>query len=211
MAHQRRRWQTFNPIIICAKVGHNRIPSVKGGLVMRHLLFLTVSVILTTGPCIGASPASVPIHVSETMGVARVAAPVTGGIPLPQGMLKEASAVRLLSPAGKDVPVQTAALARWTDGSVKWLLLDFTADVPANAVAAYCLEMGRAGKATPLRPIVVSESRHEISVDTGVLKLVVSRRHYNIIDAVWLDIDSDGAYEGGRAGRLRHRIGAEPD
>ena len=52
--------------------------------------------------------------------------PVTGGVPLAKGALKDPRAARLVA-HGRAVPLQTEALARWPDGSVKWLLLDFQA------------------------------------------------------------------------------------
>lgn len=52
---------------------------------------------------------------------------VSGGVPIPRGLLKEPTKVRLRH-AGLDVPVQTRALAYWPDQSIKWLLLTF----PAN-------------------------------------------------------------------------------
>ncbi|MCX7044107.1 MAG: hypothetical protein NTX50_01295 [Candidatus Sumerlaeota bacterium] len=54
--------------------------------------------------------------------------PVTGGIPFPQGAFGSARNIRLHdSPvdAARPKPMQTTVAARWPDGSIKWLLLDF--------------------------------------------------------------------------------------
>jgi len=61
--------------------------------------------------------------------------PVTSGVPFPKGALGSARNVRLLD--GK--PLQTTVTARWPDGSVKWLLLDFR---HTGGTAAYTLEFG---------------------------------------------------------------------
>ncbi len=61
--------------------------------------------------------------------------PVTSGVPFPKGALGSARNVRLLD--GK--PLQTAVTARWPDGSVKWLLLDFR---HTGRSADYTLEFG---------------------------------------------------------------------
>jgi hypothetical protein len=51
--------------------------------------------------------------------------PVTRGFPLPRGLLNDPGAVALADETGRPIPLQTAALSRWSDGSVRWLLLDF--------------------------------------------------------------------------------------
>ncbi len=58
---------------------------------------------------------------------------VSGGTPFAAGAVRDAAALRV-EVAGKAVPSQSRALARWPDGSVKWALLTFPAD-PALATA----------------------------------------------------------------------------
>src|SRR5438067_11525258 len=58
--------------------------------------------------------------------------PVTRGVPFPRGLLTDPAAVALFDDAGREVFVQTQALARWPDGSVRWLLLHF----PIEQIAA---------------------------------------------------------------------------
>ncbi|MCI0641944.1 MAG: glycoside hydrolase family 127 protein [Gemmataceae bacterium] len=53
--------------------------------------------------------------------------PITIGVPLPRGFLRQANQVYLCNAAGESVLVQAEALARWSDDSVKWLLVDFVA------------------------------------------------------------------------------------
>ena len=59
-----------------------------------------------------------------------------------------------------EVPVQVQTTARWPDGSVKWLLLNFTADVPAKSEAEYRLEYGSSveKESSSHRPLTVVES-----------------------------------------------------
>ncbi len=54
--------------------------------------------------------------------------PITVGLPLPRGFLRQANGVALRDAAGGPVLVQTGVMARWPDGSVKWLLADFVAE-----------------------------------------------------------------------------------
>jgi hypothetical protein len=51
--------------------------------------------------------------------------PVTVGLPFPRGGLQDTGPLSLLGAAGQPIPVQAEPLARWPDGSMKWLLLDF--------------------------------------------------------------------------------------
>ncbi len=72
--------------------------------------------------------------------------PVTSGVPFPRGVLGSSRNVRLLDSAGKAVPLQAAVTGRWSDGSVKWLLLDFR---HSGGPADYVLEYGPAIQRPP--------------------------------------------------------------
>lgn len=65
--------------------------------------------------------------------------PVTFGVPFPKGALGSARNVRLISREGVRVLLQTRVTARWSDGSIKWLLLDFRY---AGSESRYFLEYG---------------------------------------------------------------------
>ena len=58
-------------------------------------------------------------------------------------------------PQGGEVPLQTETLARWPDGSVRWLLLDFQIDLAAKQKKTLTLRYGpevrRAAVAKPVR------------------------------------------------------------
>lgn len=88
---------------------------------------------------------SVPITVRNPHAVAAESWPVTHGVPFPRGELASADDVRLMR-NGNEVPAQMAVTCRWLDGSVKWVLLTFMADVSAEGETAYSLEFGRGVK-----------------------------------------------------------------
>ncbi len=99
--------------------------------------------------------------------------PMTGGVPLPEGCLTRAENVRLVNTAG-EVPVQIQTTARWPDGSVKWLLLSFMADVPANSEAEYRLEYGPSvGATSAASSLKVVESSGSVLVSTGSLEFAL--------------------------------------
>lgn len=98
---------------------------------------------------------TVPVGVEDASGIARTNWPVRLGVPFAQGVLPKDAAVELLAPNGKPVPAQTEVMATWLDGSLKWLLVDFLADVPADSHVFYTLKgkpgtAGASAKATSL-------------------------------------------------------------
>ena len=65
--------------------------------------------------------------------------PVTGGIPLIRGAAPEDSHFALYDENDKPIPLQTTVLARWKDGSARWVLLDFQAELVPEARAPFKL------------------------------------------------------------------------
>ena len=68
--------------------------------------------------------------------------PVTSGIPFPKGEIASVKQIRVLNAFGQETPSQIKTLSQWIDGSIKWILLDFQADVLANETIQYTLEYG---------------------------------------------------------------------
>ena len=65
--------------------------------------------------------------------------PVTGGIPLIRGAAPKGVHFALYDENDKPVPLQTTVLARWKDGSARWVLLDFPAQPAPEAKTAFKL------------------------------------------------------------------------
>ena len=80
----------------------------------------------------------------EHDGIPRQGFPITGGIALAAGRVREAAQLVLRDAAGRAVPLQARALSHWPDGSVKWVLLDFQADLEAHGRAVLELAEGEA-------------------------------------------------------------------
>ena len=91
---------------------------------------------------------SLQITVRDTSGRGGLR-PVTGGVPLAQGAAPAGAEFALTTAGGQPVPLQSRVLARWKDGSARWVLLDFMADVPAAGSAAFALSPGRVGSPAP--------------------------------------------------------------
>ena len=110
----------------------------------------------------------VPLTVANSADWPRAAEPVVSGVPIPMGELARADQARLLDGSGTVVPCQITGTGLWPDGSVKWLLLDFQASVPAAGAAAYVLEYGSAVAGAPPRSgLIVTRGEGRLQVDTG--------------------------------------------
>jgi hypothetical protein len=91
----------------------------------------------------------------------------------------------LLEANGYRRPLQSVALAHWSDGSVKWLLLDFQADVEPNSTAVYRICRGEENSLECRSAnILVDEKPEHFVVNTGKAIFYLNRRLCNPFDAV---------------------------
>src|SRR5262245_18012064 len=127
--------------------------------------------------------------------------PVTRGVPFPQGILADPAAVTLLDATGQEVPVQTEALSRWPDGSVRWLLLDFVISAITAGDHRWTLQP-REGPAVEHPCLVASrETPVAFVIDTGPAEFQVDRRSL---------CPFSGAKYGGKPARtFRSRVGVK--
>ena len=139
-----------------------------------------------------AGSLSLPLTMREWHGLARTDEPVTSGVPLRPGSVRDLSKLAITDADGKRLPAQFTALARWPDGSVRWLLCDFQATVEAKGKAVYTLTEAKGdAPATPLR---LEESSEAYTVTTGPLRFTVKKQGFNLLHEVWIDRDGDGAF-----------------
>ena len=164
------------------------------------MYILSRCLILLLGPLSALLPAAeVHLSVAEPSGVARSSWPVTSGIPFGRGVLLNTNHLALSDAEGQPVPLQTESLAKWSDGSIRWLLLDFPVTVAANKSAQFRLRFdGNVQADAPAGPLAmplsVGESEGVVDIDTGVMRLQVSKRRFRLLDRVWLDTTGDGEF-----------------
>jgi hypothetical protein len=91
--------------------------------------------------------------------------PFTAGVALPRGWCRDLAALRLIAPEYPPIPLQTRALERWSDGSVRWVLLDFQTSVEETPR----LELGLGDvDPAPIRdPLILRTSASGTTVATG--------------------------------------------
>lgn len=151
-------------------------------------------ILLTLPGNANSKEGTVPIIVEEPSGVERNGWPVTSGVPMAEGILRDSSYVRLSSD-GRELPLQTEILSRWPDGSIKWLLLDFQIDLSANERRRLTLEYGpKARSSQSQASIDVQKDSNATTITTGPLKLILSHSEFRLLDSVWLDLDGNGSF-----------------
>ncbi|MBA4386771.1 MAG: hypothetical protein C0404_02250 [Verrucomicrobia bacterium] len=140
--------------------------------------------------------AIVSLTLRERAGLARAGWPTVCGVPMPQGRVKDAAKLCLYAVqtnaapvSGVPVPCQFTIQSRWPDGSPKWLLLEWQADVSASNTASYIL----AENATPPVPLVKTAvtfqqfgSAAGCVMDSGVLKVGIATNAPGLIHSVSL-------------------------
>lgn len=100
-----------------------------------------------------------PLRVSNPSTVALQAAPVTSGVPLPVALwITDAASLRVLAPSGQPIPAQFTVLARWggapedSGQGIRWVLVDFQADMAPQSTMTYTLTTGGGGLIGALSP-----------------------------------------------------------
>ncbi|HET6427333.1 MAG TPA: hypothetical protein VFJ30_02905 [Phycisphaerae bacterium] len=137
------------------------------------------------------------------------------GVPLPRAAVADAKSLRLTDANGAAVPAQFDVQARWTDGSVKWVLVSFLppppprprrgrrgmpASAPADAPPApanptfILTDDASVAPAAPASPVHVRPDTNDITVTTGPLRFLLNRHGFGGLARVWLDVDADGQF-----------------
>ncbi len=105
--------------------------------------------------------------------VDRQAEPCAVALPFAPGALTGLTGL-VLHDGAERLPVQPVVTATWPDGSVKWLYLDFLADLPGNAGKRFELRVNDFEPVVPRRTVTVQTSRGGYRIDTGVLQAELS-------------------------------------
>ena len=118
----------------------------------------------------------IALTIAETAPEGRLGWPATSGVPLPQGTLADGARCRVLGPDGRPVPAQFRELARWPDGSVKWLLVDTVANTRAGEKTSLMLQYN----VDPARfgGVEVTETAAAIVLSSGSFRLRLDRERF---------------------------------
>ena len=100
--------------------------------------------------------------------------PIAVGVTCPRGCVLRSERWGLTDQRGRPAPVQTTVLDRWGDGSVRWLLAEFQADVAADAPSYYALAPDADADATGMG-IAIEHAGETLRVWTGAAAIDVPR------------------------------------
>jgi len=120
-------------------------------------------------PAAIAETQTVPLQLSQ---IPSGAWSVNSGVPLPQGIVFETDNIRLLNASNQPLETQKKVLARWHDGSIKWVLLSFLSN-PSQT--KYQLQYGKKIHDENLHLIASKKSDGAILVNTGALQWLADK------------------------------------
>lgn len=123
------------------------------------------------------------LHFPKLYHYDRLAEPCFAAIPFAQGCFREGMSIRVLD-QGIEMPVQAKITSRYADGSVRYLFVRFTADLPADRAKELDVEMG-ADAGTDSRRLT-SETEDGILVDGGLsgLRFTVKNRSCHLVESL---------------------------
>jgi hypothetical protein len=156
---------------------------------------IAIAAVLTAALSASALALEAPIRLIERIGVERKAEPVSAGVPIPRGMIKEADLGKLciVDSEGNKVPAQFEVIGWWwptdrypaKEKSVRWVLCDFQAKAPAKGKGVYKL-VDSGGNPAPKTAVKVGETKNAVKVDTGAISFTVRTDRFRLFDEVSL-------------------------
>lgn len=114
------------------------------------------------------------LHFEKLSRFKRIEEPCTAAIPFPQGKVQDISKAAIRD-GDKIISAQCKITAKWPDNSVKWLLVNFLADLPGNSAKDYHLILDNEESLIPNKKVLIRELSGRLHIDTGELKLQLSK------------------------------------
>jgi hypothetical protein len=162
-------------------------------------------------PVAPAPPGRVEVRVPGYGFKARAAAnwPINTGVALPKGAIFSALNCRLTDAAGVEVPCAAQVRSRWPgDGSVRWLGIEFSANVGRDQPQSFFLHYGPAVGRAPTKGFTTEVQKNQFEalnmylmemedawwINTGQILFNVKRRFAGIED-VAVDVNANGIYD----------------
>lgn len=121
---------------------------------------------------------------------------VRTGLPLPEGLIGDMRVIRLNSVQGTSIPVQASVLSRWSDGTVRWALLDFCATAGKDLYVDFRARQTAGDSATGVRVrreddrVVLDNG--QVAVDFGAGELINEIRvdRERVVSGVSLELEA---------------------
>lgn len=133
----------------------------------------------------------IAIWLEDYNNLNRTSEPVRLGIPIARGLLTDSSNIRLMDELGQSRPLSVRPLCLWPDGSVKWLLVDFIADIRPLERIAFTLQKQESSadnfNCSNYTKIVLEQSSELFRVNTGYVQFEIPRNTFIPFGSVQLD------------------------
>lgn len=129
-----------------------------------------------------AAPPAIEVRVREPDGIARAKWPLTVSVPFARAVLREAGGLTVKDDTGTALPIQSRALSRWPDGSIRWLLVDTQLDLRSGQERTLTVAPGAAAGSAPT--LAIDDGAERIQIDTGALRFAIPRDRFAILDAL---------------------------
>ena len=127
---------------------------------------------------------SVGIDIEEPSGLQRTNEPVRIGVPFPQGLLIEPTDLTVIDSSGEPVAHQTRVLGRWSDGSVKWILIDLQVSLGAHARETWFLQDLKSPVAPSMGILSVLDTEEEVAIDSGHAQFAIEKAGNALVSRV---------------------------
>jgi exo-rhamnogalacturonan lyase-like protein len=146
------------------------------------LMWLPLGMLVCAACASDVNARSIELSVQNPNKFARNAEPITAGVPLTKGFVKDAARLTLLGPDDKPVPVQVQVTSKFHDGSPRWVLLDFPVDVPASEKTVYRLTTGARARTAAKLAYAIKDG--VATVDTGAATFRIDTKKFRLFDSV---------------------------
>lgn len=132
---------------------------------------------------------TIPVRITNTSNVSRAHAPVTVGVAIPRKCFFNSNELFLQNVKGDELAAHLTPLASWPDGSIKWLLLDFQADLESDAHEEFYLaarkdQLRESSPFADTCKVEVSFTECDIRVDTGNAVFTINKNELGPISQV---------------------------
>ena len=137
----------------------------------------------------------IQIKVQETEGITRERWPLSRGVPLPEGEVDGVEGLWVEDGSENVLPAQFRVLGRWPDGSVKWVLVDWQADLDGGGETVYWLKHKHGVKAGwPQHKVQIAEGEDSVKVCTGALRFAIGKKAFALFDGVEIGAERQGKF-----------------
>lgn len=146
--------------------------------------FFTILICLAYVP-FRAGAEDIKLFVTNSVAADRIGEAITTGIPFPEGVVKDTGLLNVAI-GNHVIPSQFTPIIAWSDGSVRWALLDTQIDITAHEERELSLSYGNKTHKT-INPINIIENESSISLSSGGLLLRINKKLFNLIESLKID------------------------